>query len=133
MKRLIYILAIVAVVVAASGCTGDPWASNKTYSGNGVTFQYPGTWSENVTKAVSTPSGSTGIIAVGNDADEQGFAVASVSGFGLSNSALEGILNQLKTEYKNQGFISEKTLTMDSVQATMLSNPNPDASNCTPL
>lgn len=128
MKRLIYILAIVAVVVAVSGCTGDPWASNKTYSGNGLTFQYPGTWSENATKAVSTPSGSTGMIIVGSDADEQGFAVGSVSGSGLSNSALEGIMNQVKTEYKNQGYTSEKTLTVDGVQATILSNPNPNAS-----
>ncbi|CEL23772.1 hypothetical protein [Methanobacterium formicicum] len=46
MKRLIYILTVVLLVVMASGCTtSDEWASNKTYSGNGVTFTYPGTWS----------------------------------------------------------------------------------------
>lgn len=43
-KVIIPVLIIILAVVAISGCTEQ--AQNKTYSANGVTFQYPGNWSE---------------------------------------------------------------------------------------
>ncbi len=122
MKRLIYILAVVSLVVMASGCTSDQWASNKTYSVGGLTFQYPGTWSENSTEFMSNPSGATGIAAVGTD--DEGFAVGSVSTSILSESDLQQVISQMIQTYKNQGFTTEKNITVDGVSATLLSTPN---------
>lgn len=45
-KYFLVVLAIVAVVVLASGCTSNQTGNNttKTYSANGITFNYPANW-----------------------------------------------------------------------------------------
>jgi len=126
MKRLIYILAVVLLVVMASGCTSDQWASNKTYSGNGVTFSYPGTWSENATKTVTTPSGSNSIAAVGSN--DEGFAIGSISASGLDTASIQSVLNQLVQEYQTQGYGASKSVTVDGSTATMITSTNKDSS-----
>lgn len=122
MKSWIFILVVVSLVLLASGCTSDQWASNKTYSAAGLSFQYPGTWSENSTEFISTPSGATGIAAVGT-ADEA-FVAGGLSSSSLSESDIQQLTNELIQTYKNKGFTTEKTVTVDGVSATMLSTPN---------
>lgn len=126
MRRLIYILAVVSLVIMASGCTSDQWASNKTYTGDGITFQYPGTWSENATKAVGTPSGSSSIAAVGTD--EEAFAIGSISVTGLDAASIQDVLDNLVKQYKQQGYGSVKTVQVEGVNATMLTSTSKDAS-----
>jgi len=126
MKRLIYILAVVLLVVMASGCTSDQWASNKTYSGNGVTFSYPGTWSENATKTVTSPSGSNSIAAFGSN--DEGFAIGSISASGLDTASIQSVLNQLVQEYQTQGYGASKSVTVDGVTATMITTTSKDSS-----
>lgn len=127
MKRLIYILAVVLLVVMASGCTtSDEWASNKTYSGNGVTFTYPGTWSENATKTVTTPSGSNNIAAVGSN--DEGFAIGSISASGLDTAGIQNVLNQLVQEYQAQGYGASKSITVDGSTAAMITTTSKDSS-----
>ena len=126
MKRLIYILAVVLLVVMASGCTSDEWSSNKTYSGNGITFTYPGTWSENATKTITTPSGSNNLVAlVSND---EGFSKGSKSASGLDTASIQNVLNQLVQEYQTQGYGSSKSVTVDGSTATMITSTNKDSS-----
>ena len=43
MREILIIIAILGIIVCASGCT-DSTQDNKTYSGNGVSFTYPGNW-----------------------------------------------------------------------------------------
>lgn len=127
MKRLIYILAILSLVVMASGCTSsDQWASNKTYSGDGITFTYPGTWSVNDSEAVSTQSGSTSIAAVGND--DEGFAIGSIAVSGLDTETVQQATNQMVEEYQSQGYGTAKTITVEGVNASMLTSEEADAS-----
>ncbi|MBI4814330.1 MAG: hypothetical protein HY802_08705 [Methanobacterium sp.] len=126
MKRLIYILAVVLLVVMASGCTSDEWSSNKTYSGNGMTFTYPGTWSENATKTVTVPAGSNSIAAVGSS--DEGFAVGSISASGLDTASIQSVLNQLVQEYQTQGYGSSKSITVDGSTATVITTTNKDSS-----
>ncbi|MDY9924226.1 hypothetical protein [Methanobacterium sp.] len=126
MKRLIYILAVVLLVVMASGCTSDEWSSNKTYSGNGVTFTYPGTWSENATKTVTTPAGSNNIAAVGSS--DEGFAIGSISASGLDTASIQSVLNQLVQEYQTQGYGSSKSITVDGSTATVITTTSKDSS-----
>lgn len=126
MKRLIYILAVVLVVVMASGCTSDEWASNKTYSGNGITFTYPGTWGENATKTVNVPAGSNSLAAVGSN--DEGFAVGSITASGLDTASIQNVLNQLVQEYQTQGYGDSKSITVDGSTATMLTTTSKDSS-----
>ena len=47
MKKWIFVLAILALIVAVSGCTTSQQVlANKTYSVDGLSFTYPGDWSE---------------------------------------------------------------------------------------
>ena len=68
MKRLVFVLFILVVVVAASGCTSQNTSSNKTYSANGVSFTYPGNWTEQNMTTYQTQFGFTGtVLAVVGD------------------------------------------------------------------
>lgn len=126
MKRLIYILAVVTLVVMASGCTSDEWSSNKTYTGSGVTFQYPGTWSESSDSKISQISGATSGAAVeGSDA---WFGFATVDVTNLSTSQRDSLKNTLKKTYNERNLTTEKTVTVDGVSALLLSSSTKDAS-----
>jgi hypothetical protein len=125
MKRLIYILAVVSLVVMASGCTSDEWSSNKTFSGNGVTFQYPGAWSENATKSVATPSGASSIAGVGTN--DEAFAIGSISASGLDAESLQQVLNTLVQQYQGQGYGNPKSVQVDGVTASMITSTSKDS------
>ena len=46
-KYFLFVVAIVAIVVMASGCTsqtGNNSTATKTYSANGISFNYPSSW-----------------------------------------------------------------------------------------
>ncbi len=68
-KYFLFVVAIVAIVVMASGCTsqtGNNSTSTKTYSANGISFNYPSSWS--IINETSNENGT--VIALG-DADIQ--------------------------------------------------------------
>ena len=97
-------LGILAVVVAASGCT-DNTTTNKTYSNNGISFTYPGDWSEQNATESST------LAVVGNDTS--GFALASTT---ITNVATTNQwASNFKALMKSDGytFVSGKPRTVD--------------------
>lgn len=47
-KLLASILLVTCFVVAISGCTNIGTPQNKTFNNSGISFQYPGNWSDNV-------------------------------------------------------------------------------------
>lgn len=53
------ILMIIGLVIGVSGCTssGTATISNKTFSKSGITFQYPGNWSDNATMNFAKSAG----------------------------------------------------------------------------
>ncbi len=69
MKRLFFVLIMLVLVVAASGCTSQQsTSSNKTYSANGVSFTYPGNWTEqNLTSLQSQVGSSADVLGVVGD------------------------------------------------------------------
>lgn len=125
MKKLIYILVVVSLVVAISGCTSDEWATNKTYSGNGITFVYPGTWDVNVSKSITFPSDSIKQAIVGTS--DEIFGVGTISGQNLSNDQLQQTINSVINDYKNQGYGSEKNITVDGATATIITTQKADS------
>ena len=43
------LIGLFVLIIAASGCTSFNQVQNKTFSNGGITFQYPGTWADNIT------------------------------------------------------------------------------------
>ena len=103
MKKYIFVvIAIVALVVAASGCTsqngnGNNSTSTKTYSNNSITFNYPASW-----ELISENSSENGTVIAIGDADIQKNNTTTGNGvviFKLPNNANNTAdLNTLKTQ-----------------------------------
>ena len=68
-KYFLFVVAIVAIVVMASGCTsqtGNNTTATKNYSANGISFNYPSSWA--ILNETSNENGT--VVALG-DADIQ--------------------------------------------------------------
>lgn len=131
LKKLVLIIIILVLIVAASGCTSDNTSSNKTYSANGITFVYPGSWSEQNSTTLQSQVGSIGkVVAVVGDGSKSMFGIAKVN---IGSNERIASLNEWASSYnstmKNQGvtYISEKTITVDGVDATMMTMKDPDS------
>lgn len=63
-KYLLIVLVLVGLVVMASGCTSNQTGNNttKTYSANGITFNYPANW----TVINETSNANATIVAIGD-------------------------------------------------------------------
>lgn len=103
MKKYIFVvIAIVALVVAASGCTSQNGTTNnttstKTYSNNNISFSYPANWD-----LISENSSANGTVIAVGDADIQKNNTTTGNGvviFKLPNNANNTAdLNTLKTQ-----------------------------------
>ncbi len=101
-KYYLLAVAIVALIVMASGCTTQTGnnTTTKTYSANGMTFNYPGNWT--IINETTNENGT--IIALG-DADIQqnntikGNGVSIIKIPKTANSSAE--LANLKSEFAN--------------------------------
>lgn len=113
LKKGILILVVLAVIVMASGCI-DSGTTNKTYSNNGVSFTYPGDWSE-LDKSDFQNSESNVLVAVG-DKDKSTFALATVT---IGSNQRLATTKEWAASYKSgmlsngYTFISEKSRTVD--------------------
>ena len=64
-KYFLFVIAIVGLVVMASGCvsqTGNNSTATKTYSANGISFNYPSSWS----LINQTTHGNNTVVALGD-------------------------------------------------------------------
>ncbi len=103
MKKYIFVvIAIIALVVAASGCTsqngnGNNSTSTKTYSSNNITFNYPSSW-----EIISENASENGTVIAVGDAEIQKNNTTTGNGaliFKLPNTANNTAdLNTLKTQ-----------------------------------
>jgi hypothetical protein len=114
MKKIIPIIAMLLVVVFASGCTTQP----QTYNSNGVSFQYPGDWNTNYKSDIQQSFGSSANVLVSLGKGDSGMAVAKVNASGI-NISTEELISAFKSSLQSSGFqtVSEKTRTVDGVSA----------------
>lgn len=125
MKRLILLIAIFVLVVAASGCTDQntQTPTTKTYSGNGVTFNYPANWTIQNSSAVQSQLGSLGNVlgAVGDNNNSFIIAKLNVGSNQELNTPSQAAENA-KSTMPSQGyiFVSEKQTTIDGVNANQV-------------
>lgn len=123
MKRLIYILVVVSLVVAVSGCTGDIWATNKSYSGSGITFTYPGAWNEgdqNTLNYYALPDSNLTTV-IGNS--DYTFGVWTLNYPQLTTEQNQQVLQGLKSNMSSvQGAtkLSDKDITVDGTQGVQI-------------
>lgn len=110
-----------------AGCTSDSsddWSSNKTYSGMGVSFVYPGTWTDQSNDPVLVDTFGESGVAVGKDNKIFGFVVVDVGV--LSAAQKDELINDLVETYKTEfSLTTQKDLMVDGVSAKLLSAPNP--------
>ena len=121
MKRLVFVLFILVLVVAASGCTSQNTSSNKTYSANGVSFIYPGNWTEQNITTYQTQFGSTGtVLGIVGDGSNNTFGVVKLNiGSNQRVATLSEWASNYNSTMKNSGstYVSEKPLTVDGINA----------------
>jgi hypothetical protein len=123
MKRLVLVIVLLVVAVSASGCTSQN-ISNKTYSANGVSFIYPGNWSEQNATSLETELGSTGdvLAVVGNGSNYKfGFAKLNIGSNQRVATLSEWASNYNSTmRSKGSTYVSEKSSTVNGVKAYQL-------------
>jgi hypothetical protein len=117
MEKWISIIALILVVVFASGCTAQ--SSAKTYSSNNISFQYPGNWSTDYNSSLQN-LGNEGDVLVTLGKDNSGMAVAKAD-TGSSNISASTLASGFKTIIQSKyQYISNKTVTVDGINATQL-------------
>ena len=130
MKKIILIvLMVIIAIVGISGCTEET-PKNKTYSADGITFQYPGNWTElNKTKYTLLDLGNTskGIFVLGNQQNRLTFGkVTPGKGQALNTLPKWAQLTKIRLSSKGGQFLSEKNLTIDGANAHQLRFMSPD-------
>ncbi len=122
-KYFLFVVAIVAIVVMASGCTsqtGNNTTATKTYSANGMSFNYPSSWA--ILNETSNENGT--VVALG-DADIQ--KNNTVKGNGVTiikvpeNANSTADLSTLKTQFAGlNGTNSTETIAGVTANATTI-------------
>jgi len=115
-KYAILVIAILAIVVFASGCTNS---GTNTYNNSGISFQYPGEWSTNYTSNLQQSISSnnmTTLVSLGKD--NAGIFVAKKD-TGSANVSLDNFASAFKSNIQSSGFsvISENTTAIDGNNA----------------
>ena len=123
-KYLFVVIAIVALVVAASGCTsqnGNNTTATKTYSNNNISFSYPANWD-----VISENSSENGTVVAIGDADIQknntvkGNGVTIIKLPNTTNNTAD--LNTLKTQFSSlNGTNSTTTIAGVTANVTTIS------------
>ncbi len=119
MKKWIFILAILALVIAVSGCTNtDSAPANKTYSANGLSFIYPGYWSELDKTAYQSVLEDKGeLLTVMGDGSST-FGIARLNKMkNQTNNTLDSLIGYYNATLNANGteYVSEGHVTVDGV------------------
>jgi hypothetical protein len=120
MKKWIFIVTILALVIAVSGCTNSQQAlDNKTYSLNGLSFVYPGSWSGlDKTAYQSAWDGKGELLVVLGDGSST-FGIAKLNKVkNQTNVTLNGLILYYNATLNANGtkYVSEGPVTVDGVK-----------------
>jgi hypothetical protein len=121
MKKWIFILIILALIIAVSGCTTNQSSpANKTYSLNGLSFIYPGDWSElDKTIYQSALDDKGELLAVVGDGSNSSFGIARINNVkNQTNVTLNNLMVYYNSTLKNKGteYVSEGPVTVDGIK-----------------
>ena len=117
MRKWISIITILVVIVLISGCASKSMPNTKNYSENGLSFTYPGNWSELDTTSYQSVLGDRGqLLVLVGDGSNSAFGVAKLNN--EKNQTLENLVITYKLSLKSNGteFISEGPITIDAVK-----------------
>ena len=120
MKKWIFILVIIALVIAVSGCTNSQQApDNKTYSLNGLSFVYPGYWSELDKTAYQSALDDKGELLVVLGDGSSTFDIARLNKVkNQTNVTLKDLIMYYNATLNANGtkYVSEGPVTVDGVK-----------------
>lgn len=91
--KLAGLIAVFVLVVAISGCTSVNQVQNKTFNKGGITFQYPGTWSDNITfNYAQAPSSQwTTLGTIGDNTTSVSITSMNLSASAFSATSIESL------------------------------------------
>ena len=120
MKKWIFILAVLILVVMMSGCiTNQTLPVNKTYSANGISFTYPGVWDEMDKTPYQSVLGDKGelLVLVGDGAGNA-FGIAKINTISGQKTTLNDLVTNYNSTLKNNGteYVSGKYITVGGVK-----------------
>ena len=119
MKKWISILAVLILIVTISGCTNNQTQpANKTYSGNGLSFVYPGNWNELDKTAYQSALDDKGeLLAVVGDGSTM-FGIARLNKVkNQTNITLNNLVVYYNSTFnKGTEYVSEDLVTVDGVK-----------------
>ncbi|HHT19197.1 MAG: PsbP-related protein [Euryarchaeota archaeon] len=120
MREILVIIAILGIIVCASGCT-DNTTTTKTYSGNGVSFSYPGNWEELNVSSTQESVGDAGkaLVIVGIEGQDMfGLFKVNVGANQVLSTPSEWLANMKKA--LGTQYVSSKTITVDGEDGVQL-------------
>ena len=130
-KYFVFVIAIVALVVMASGCTsqnGNNTTATKAYSANGISFNYPSDWSVINETANETITGViTGDVSFNQSNGTKGNGLIVLKIPNNTNSSSE--VTNIRKQFTNG---TNSTINVAGVSANMTSI-NASANNVTAL
>lgn len=120
MKKWIFVLTILALIVAVSGCTTSQQApANKTYSVNGLSFIYPGDWSELDKSSYQSVLDDKGELLVVLGDGSTMFGVAKLNKINnQTDVTLDSLIRYYNATLNANGtkYVSESPVTVDKVK-----------------
>ena len=104
MRKWISIIIVLAVIVLISGCASkQSLDSTKNYSANGLSFTYPGNWSELDTTSYQSVLGDRGqLLVLVGDGSNSAFGVAKLNN--EKNQTLENLVITYKLSFRTYHF-----------------------------
>jgi hypothetical protein len=95
------LISVFVFIIAISGCTSLNPVENNTFSKGGITFQYPGTWKENITfNYTSAPTENNTILGTMGD----NTVAVSVSSTNLTNNILSSFSIESLAQISEEDF-----------------------------
>lgn len=111
------IISLFVFIIAISGCTSLNPVENKTFSKGGITFQYPGTWEENITFNYTTaPTENDTILGtMGDNTISVSVASTNLTNSLLSSFSIESLAQISEETFTSSELISTNTSTFNNI------------------
>lgn len=115
--KLVGLITVFVLIIAVSGCTSTSNVKNQTFSKGGITFQYPETWSNNVTFSYTTPPNSNETVLgnIGDDTISVSVIVANLTNSGNSSYSIETIADIQRASFNAGEILSSNVSTYNNI------------------
>ena len=114
---IVGLISVLVLVIAVSGCTSFNQVQNKTFSNGGITFQYPGTWADNITFSYTSPPSSNETIlgTMGDNTTSVAVISLNLTNPIFSALSIENFANIQKSSFNAGEILSSNVSTSNNI------------------